>query len=575
MNRPFPTRHRPRVLLAGVFGPYGVDDAWGRRENIMELFHNQVTRGQGTASFRFHHRSFGLYFIAANIDADTTVLDFPSRRRFIRELKKGWDVVGVSFIAPNFLKAREMARLTRLHAPGARLVLGGHGTAIEGIEGMIDCDDVVRGEGIGGMRRLLGQDPAAPIVHPILPSAERESILGVPLPGTCSSLLVPGLGCVNGCRFCCTSHFFDKSYTSYLPTGRDVFQAARRIADARGTDAFFVMDENFLKDTGRARELLGEMERHGRFFQFQVFSSAEAVTAFGIDNLVRLGVNFLWMGVETRNPRANFAKNDGIDPAALIRSLRDRGISVLASGILCMEHHTPDNIGEDISHLVGLAADFVQFMLLTPMPTTTLYRDMEASGRLDTDLPLEEVHGQKKLNWRHPAFPEDAAEKWLREAFRRDYEANSSSMYRVAETAFRGYAWLRDLPGRDACLEARLAQARRRAWDYAQILPEVARQGVNDLERRRARRLVEGIEAAFGRPGLRERAARAAIRVFAAWWRLRVRLFGDGIQPSTIVTRRFPSAAILPAVAEACLHAVPRAGRNESRTKRVGVAAAG
>ena len=71
-----------RVLLSGVFGPFGVDDEFGRKENIMELFHNQVTRGQDTASFRFFHRSFGLYFLAANLDADVTVLDFPSKDRF-------------------------------------------------------------------------------------------------------------------------------------------------------------------------------------------------------------------------------------------------------------------------------------------------------------------------------------------------------------------------------------------------------------------------------------------------------------------------------------------------------------
>jgi hypothetical protein len=40
---------RPRILLSGVFGPYGVDDEFGRRENIMELFHNQVTKAQGVA----------------------------------------------------------------------------------------------------------------------------------------------------------------------------------------------------------------------------------------------------------------------------------------------------------------------------------------------------------------------------------------------------------------------------------------------------------------------------------------------------------------------------------------------
>jgi radical SAM superfamily enzyme YgiQ (UPF0313 family) len=520
-----------------------VDDAFGRRENIMELFHNQVTREQGTASFRFHHRSFGLYFLAANVDAQVTVLDFPSRERYVRELRRGYDLVGISFITPNFAKAREMARLARLHAPGAEIVLGGHGAAIQGVERLIDCDHVVRGEGIRWLRRHLGQDPDAPLVHPVLPSAERESILGVPLPGTYASLLVPGLGCVNGCRFCSTSHFFGRSYTPYLSTGREIFQACCRIADARGTDAFFVMDENFLKNTDRARELQEEMDRHRRWFEFQVFSSAEAITAFGLDNLVRLGVTFLWMGVECKDRGRNFDKNRETEPGRLIRELRDRGIGVLASGILCMEHHTQENIQEDIDHLVDLESDFVQFMLFTPLPVTALWRELQEKGLVRDDLPYEEWHGQKMLNWRHPHFPGDAAEEWLRRAFRQDHAMNSSSMYRVAETAFRGYLRLKDTPGRDACLEHRFRRIARRAKEWSTILPEVGRQAVNGLERQRAAALEARVREAFGRPTLAELGARGAIRSFAAWWRWRVRLLGDVIQPATIVTRYHPAAS--------------------------------
>ena len=328
------TKERPRVLFAGMFGPYGVDDEYGRKENVMELFHNQVTRSQGPASFRFHHRSFGLYFLAANVEAEVTVLDFPSRARFVRELAAGYDVVGLSFIAPNFSKAREMARLTREHAPGATIVLGGHGTAVEGVEEQIDCDHVVRGEGIRWLRSFLGEDPDAPLVHPALPSTERQSIFGVPVPGPTASLLVPGVGCVNGCNFCATTHFFGKRYTPFLSTGRELFDTACRVADERGTDSFFIMDENFLKDRERALELIAEMERHERYFTFHVFSSAETLVAFGVENLVRLGVDFVWVGLESASAQGTYAKNEGIDARALVRELRDHGISVLASGIL-------------------------------------------------------------------------------------------------------------------------------------------------------------------------------------------------------------------------------------------------
>ncbi len=526
-----------RILLSGVFGPFGVDDAWGRRENIMELFHNQVTKAQGAASFRFHHRSFGLYFLAENVDADVTVLDFPSRERFVSELRNGYDLVGISFIAPNFAKAKDMARLVRLLSPGTRIVLGGHGAAIEGIETLVDCDDVVRGEGIRGLREILGQDPGAPVVHPVLPSTERQSILGIPLLGRSANLLVPGVGCVNACRFCSTSHFFGKAYRPFLGTGRELFETARRIADRTGTDDFFVMDENFLKDTARAHDLLREMERNRRYFGFQLFSSAEAIRAFGLDNMVRLGVSFVWIGFESATRSGNYAKNEGVDARLLTRELRDRGITVLASGILCAEHHTPANIQAEIDFMVGLEADMVQFMLLTPLPVTALYRDMQQKGLLREELPFEEWHGQKELSWRHPAFPGDAPARWLEKAFRADHEANSSTMYRVVETAFRGWKRLADLPRRDACLEQRMTRLARRTLDWMPPLAILSRHGVNRLERERAARLEAEISEALGVSPLRRLALGASVRAIAAAWRLRLRLFGDGIQPSTIVTR--------------------------------------
>jgi radical SAM superfamily enzyme YgiQ (UPF0313 family) len=528
---------KKRILLTGVFGPFGVDDAFGRKENIMELFHNQVTKVQGDASLRFHHRSFGLYFIAANIDADVTVLDFPTRKRFIKEIKKGYDVVGISFIAPNFIKAKDMARLSRSYGKGATIILGGHGAAIEGIETLIPCDHVVKGEGIRWMRRYLGQKEDAPFIHPALPTSEHQSIFGVPVPAPAASVLVPGVGCVNGCSFCSTSHFFGKTYTPFLSSGAELFETARRIADERGTDAFMVMDENFLKDRNRAMELVEEMERHRRFFSFQIFSSAEAVTAFGLDNLVRLGVQFIWIGFESKSQKNLFEKNKHVDPVALVRELRLRGISVLASGILCMEHHTPKNIHTDVDFLVGLNADLVQFMLLTPLPTTGLYMDHKRRGLLRDDVPREDIHGQKRLNYKHPAFSNNEPEQLLIAAFRKDFEVNGSSIFRIIDTNVRGLKHLIAADSQDACLRARKAQVEARVKEYSRLLPVIQLYAVNELEQGRAKALERDIRHLIGPLPLKEKVARTAAKLLARRWALRTSIFGDMIQPKTIVTR--------------------------------------
>src|SRR5208283_4320350 len=129
---PRSARGTPRVLLTSVFGPYAQDDDFGsRRMNPMELYHNQVTREQGPFSLRMFHRSWGIMMIQANISAPCTVLDFPTREIFARELKeRHYDVVGISSIIVNVGKVAEMCRMIRELSPQSEIVVGGHITAV-------------------------------------------------------------------------------------------------------------------------------------------------------------------------------------------------------------------------------------------------------------------------------------------------------------------------------------------------------------------------------------------------------------------------------------------------------------
>ena len=89
-----PKGTQARVLLASVFGPYAQDDEFGSRKiNPMELYHNQVTRAQGSFSLRMFHRSWGIMMIQENISAPTTVLDFPTLEIFENELRASKSVV--------------------------------------------------------------------------------------------------------------------------------------------------------------------------------------------------------------------------------------------------------------------------------------------------------------------------------------------------------------------------------------------------------------------------------------------------------------------------------------------------
>jgi radical SAM superfamily enzyme YgiQ (UPF0313 family) len=535
-----------RILLTSVFGPFGVDDEWGRKENIMELFHNQVTKAQGRASLRVHHRSYGLYFLAENIESPVQVLDFPSRPDFIRMLKRErFDAIGISFIAPNFVKAREMARLVREIQPGAEVILGGHGAAIEGVEQLIPCDHVVKGEGIRWLRSYLGEEPDRPLVHPSIPSSDRKQVFGIPYSGD-GGLLVPGVGCVNGCRFCATSHFFGKAYTSFFSTGAELFRIACRVAEDLGSEDFFVMDENFFKEEQRARDLLALMETQQRPFRFGLFSSAEAIESFGVENMARLGVDFVWIGAESK--RETYEKNKGRDLKDLVRRMRDYGILVLASGILFLEHHTPENIQEDIDFIIGLEADMTQFMMFTAMPVTALYKDFKARGLLDFDLPYEEWHGQHNLNWRHPHFTSEQARRILADAFRQEYDRNSASILRLAQTALRGLATLEEPAKKDPWLAIRRGQIRGYAERFRLLLPTLKLFAHNPLERRRVAELDRAFRKTLGPLDLRSRALSIGALAVAGVQTVRTAVFGDIAQPSARLTNyRWPETGLEPA----------------------------
>lgn len=526
-----------KVLLSSVFGPYGVDDEYGRKLNVMELFHNQVTREQGLFSLRMNHPSFGLYLIAENLEAPTAVLDFPSIERFTQEVKKGnYDIIGISFIYSNFEKAKKMTEIIREHSPGTKIVLGGHGTNIPGLENLIDFDYISGAEGVGWFRRMLGEDDSKPIRHPAMWSTLNRRVMGIPLPGT-AAVLLPGLGCVNACNFCATSHYFGKKYTGYLKTGKAIYETLRDIEDRLGCNEFFVMDENFLKDRQRAEELLEEMEKHGKRYYLGVFSSAETITSLGVEFMVRMGIDFVWIGVESKE--YCYQKTKGIDVKAVIQNLRDHGIQVLASGILFMDHHTKETIQEDIDFMIDLGSDFIQFMEYGPVPGTALYQELEKAGRMMHEVPYIEWHGQDKIWFKHEHFTRDETAGYLKDAFVQDYTRQGPSLLRLAETALRGYRTIKDHP--DARVRVQTERLKTRCLTFRPLFKVARKFAENPKTIEFAGELEKEYCKEFGAPGLTTLLQTYAASAFAYFEQKLIDGPGNMRQPPTrFVTYRMP-----------------------------------
>jgi radical SAM superfamily enzyme YgiQ (UPF0313 family) len=155
-------------------------------------------------------------------------------------------------------------------------------------------------------------------------------------------------------------------------------------------------------------------------------------------------VSWVWMGMES--PTAQYGKLQGADVGELTRELREHGIRVQGSTIIGLEHHTPENIANEIESAVGYDTDFHQFMLYTPVPGTPLYREMAEQGRLLKNVDLADTHGQYKFNFRHAAISRDDSKRFLDLAFWRDFECNGPSLYRMCRTMLQGWQRYRNSP---------------------------------------------------------------------------------------------------------------------------------
>ncbi|HHO74876.1 MAG TPA: B12-binding domain-containing radical SAM protein [Deltaproteobacteria bacterium] len=455
-----PLGKKARILLTSVFGPYARDDQYGSRKiNPMELYHNQVTREQGPFSLRMFHRSFGLLLLKENIEAPCTVLDFPDQGRFIHEIShNAYDVVGISAIMPNIDKVKRMCSLIRTHLPGADIVIGGHIANVPDLADRVEVDHICKGEGVGWFRKYLGQDEYAPVKHPHEIAGFGTRILGISRsdgPDDTAAILIPSVGCPIGCNFCSTSALFGGKgkFVNFYETGDDLFSVMSDIEARLKVSSFFVMDENFLLHRKRSLRLLELMKEHKKSWSLFVFSSAKVLQTYTMEQLIRLGISWVWMGLEGED--STYAKLSGVDTKKLVEGLQAHGIRVLGSTIIGLENHTHENIDGIIDYAVSHDAVFHQFMLYTPIPGTRLYERHLKGGTLlgEDERPFADNHGQYRFNYCHEHIKDGRETEYLRNAFRKDLEHNGPSLARMIRTMIAGWKRYKNHP--DHCVRAR------------------------------------------------------------------------------------------------------------------------
>ena len=249
-----------------------------------------------------------------------------------------------------------------------------------------------------------------------------------------------------GCNFCSTSAMFGGKGKSinFYETGDELFAVMCRLEEKLDVQSFFAMDENFLLYRKRALRLLELMQEHDKAWSIYTFSSARTLRSYTMEQLVGLGLSWLWLGLE--GEKSQYNKLNGVDTHELVREFQSHGIRVLGSTIVGLETHTPENIQAAIDFGVSHGTDFHQFMLYTPIPGTPLWEEHKADGSLldESELGFADIHGQYKFNYRHPHIRDGQESELLIGAFDHDFNVNGPSLLRMVRNTLSGWKRYRD-----------------------------------------------------------------------------------------------------------------------------------
>jgi haloalkane dehalogenase len=456
------------------------------------------------------------------------LLHYPSEREFVKELKNHrYDYIGINFVVATFHKLRRMTQLIRSHAPGAKIILGGYGTVLSDEELQPYSDHICREEGIGYMRRLLGEETDRPIRHPYAPiesprlfSFDRKTKV---------AHITGGLGCPNGCDFCCTSHFFKRKYVPFVKSGKELYETVMRMEEEakRAGDTlngFIFIDEDFFLQTKRAREYLECVRAGGKPLSIMGFGSVRGLSQFTADEIAEMGFEVIWTAFEGTGSGFNKLKGKQSIPE-LYESLKSRGIALLTSMIIGFPYQDRKQVMEEFDMIAKLGPSLWQVLIYFAFPGTPLRKRMIEEDRYLPEYrenPDYRTFDGFSMHFTHPHFRADELKTLQRELYRKYYETLGPSLLRNLRVWFEGYRNLKDSPNK---------LLRRRA----EIMGECVRSGVaatypamifgpNKARRDEAREFLRDIEKEMGGLSLKERLFCLATIPLSLWTWLTTKL---------------------------------------------------
>jgi len=314
------------------------------------------------------------------------------------------DVLGISAVTATIEEGRRRAaRYKQLRTDAeleSKTVIGGIHASMLPDDVKDDFDQVVVGEAENVIRGILSGEITDKIVY----STRHENLDDIIIPDfklvddwqkIGIFPVMTSRGCPYGCTFCSVTAMFGRDYRACSPervmqelSGLEkLFNERERwplkLLFRRG---IFFADDNFTENSKRTEEILDRMIQTGynREMTCQVRTNIARRPDL-VAKMRKAGFNTFYVGIESINPQSlkDMKKSQTVeDIKTFVRVCHDNDIGIFGMFILGTDADTIEGIELMNDFCREHEIDYAQFSIMTPLPGTKLYKELEAQGRL-------------------------------------------------------------------------------------------------------------------------------------------------------------------------------------------------
>jgi len=306
-----------------------------------------------------------------------------------------YDLVAITAMTMQVERAYQIADTFRER--GVKVIMGGMHPTILPQEAKQHADSVVIGEADNLWEHILDdcqsnrlqdfyQDESFPDLQRLVIPKWDNSNLGIYAKRIGTKLPVMPIfttrGCPFGCSFCSVTRFFGKSIRV-----KPISHVLKEIESTGATDYFFV-DDNITCNLDYSRELFQALAGRNLNWMSQI-STTVMKNPEMIDLAAKAGCSGLLIGIESLNQSSLKTVNKGFNKVdqyeELIARMHRNGIKPFLSFIFGFDEDTLDQFKYTVEFCKKNKIGIATFWILTPLPGTELFEEMEAAGRIEYD----------------------------------------------------------------------------------------------------------------------------------------------------------------------------------------------